>query len=215
VQPLTRPLQKLNKASTQSPLQHGIASLHASLSSAHELCVPQVPLVAPSGMLQTAPAQQSLSTVHVSPPAAHCATQVPLATSQLPEQHCPSAAQVEPFGTQSTHRWLGAVPRQSLLQQSESPEQASPVSVQAVVSRPQRNSPPPAFWQEAGAQHARSSAPSQIPPTGVHVGASAVQRSTPSAPGTHGAPPQHWSRNWHTLALPVPGGMQQLGSFAS
>jgi len=42
-----------------------------------------------------------------------------------------------------------------------------------------------------------------------------VHRSTPSAPGTQGAKLQHWSRNWQTLPMPVPGGMQQPGVLAS
>ncbi len=50
----------------------------------------------------------------------------------------------------------------------------------------------------------------QIDPAGRQVPASA-QRSTPLASGVHGAPPQHWSRNWHT----APAWMQHCGSFAS
>ena len=67
---------------------------------------------------------------------------------------------------------------------------------------------------ELGAQQLGSSGPAHAPPAVVQVDA-AVQWSTPDASGTHGAPLQHWSRNWHTLAAPVPGGMQQPGVFAS
>ncbi len=68
--------------------------------------------------------------------------------------------------------------------------------------------------QELGAQQLGSSAPVQAAPAGEQV-ETAAQWSTPAASGTQGAPLQHWSRNWHTLAAPVPGGMQQPGVFAS
>jgi len=43
-------------------------------------------------------------------------------------------------------------------------------------------------------------------PTVLHV--PTVQTSFPFGPGTHGAPPQHWSLNWHSF----PAAMQQPAS---
>jgi len=50
----------------------------------------------------------------------------------------------------------------------------------------------------------------QIAPLGMQVSC-AAQRRMPSAPGAHGASPQHWSRNWQIS----PGSMQHCGSSPS
>jgi hypothetical protein len=63
--------------------------------------------------------------------------------------------------------------------------------------------------QTVPAQQLPSSTPAQAPFSAVQAGT--VQRSTPAASGTHGAPLQHWSRNWQTS----PAGMQQAGLLAS
>ena len=55
-------------------------------------------------------------------------------------------------------------------------------------------------------------------PTGLQL-VCTVQTSFPFGPGTHGAPPQHWSLNWQTFAVVTfagsAAGMQQAGLFAS
>jgi hypothetical protein len=193
------------------PLQHGIESPHDCVASAQLGGAPQVPLVAPSGMLQTDPPQQSPSAVQLPLGGTHAATHVWLSTSHVPEQHCPFPAHVSPFGTQATH----CAPTQSVLQQSAPPLHGAPMSPQPVVGTPHTNPSPPSLRQELGAQQDVSPVPEHVAPAGVHVGAAAVQWSTPVASGTHGAPLQHWSRNWQTLASPVPGLMQHAGSSAS
>jgi hypothetical protein len=69
-------------------------------------------------------------------------------------------------------------------------------------------------WQALVASEvARHSVPAQhslvvvqVDPTLVQL--LTVQTSLPSAPGTQGAPPQHWSLNWHCC----PAAMQQPAS---
>ena len=199
------------------PAQHGIASLQACPKPAHARA-PQVPLVAPGGMLHTVPVQQSASPVHAPPLGWHCATHRNPSGSQAPEQHWPPAAQDEPFGTQATHFGPVPVSRQRLLQQSASPAQVASTGAQLPDGTPHRKPPAPSERQLLGAQQERSPAPLQAPPAGVHV-ETAVQWRTPLASGTQGAPPQHWSLNWQTLALVSwPGwaaGMQQAGSLGS
>lgn len=140
---------------------------------------PQVPLVAPGGMSQARPAQQSPSRVQALLEGTQGARQVP--ASQMPEQ------------------------------QSDTTPQAPPLAWQvAVGGRHLKAWDAASSWQEVGAQQEGSSAPVQAAPLGVQAVAVA-QRSTPSTPGTHGAPLQHWSRNWQVS----PGWMQQRGSAPS
>jgi hypothetical protein len=77
--------------------------------------------------------------------------------------------------------------------------------------------PVPSYWHEVGAQQEVSASPAHSVPCGLQV--DTTQWSTPSESGTHGAPPQHWSRNWQTFVVVTFAGsaaaMQQLGSFAS
>jgi hypothetical protein len=101
-----------------------------------------------------------------------------------------------------------APPVQTPEQQSSAEAQAPPEGWQAAGGS--HFQAPARSWHEAGAQHDGSSAPAQAPPLGVQA-EEVAQRSTPSAPGTHGTPSQHWSRNWQTL----PGWMQQAGLAAS
>jgi hypothetical protein len=187
----------------QVPAQQGIASLHAS-PSALQTSPAHVPLVAPSGMSQ-APPQQSTSPVQAPPSWTQALSHVQLSTSQFPEQHWPCCVQERPFGTHATQRSPVPVPvsRQSSVQQAASFAQVVPVAPQAPVCTPQLK-PVPLFastMQAFGAQHLGSSASSQAAPFGVQLEAPAVQWRTPSASGTHGAPPQHWSLNWQTFAV--------------
>jgi hypothetical protein len=86
------------------PEQHGIPALQTPPVWAQVWTPPQVPLVAPSGMLQTDPVQQSPSAVHVPPAPTQEVTQVPVPVSQVPEQHWPFWAQLPPVGMQATQR---------------------------------------------------------------------------------------------------------------
>jgi hypothetical protein len=120
-----------------------------------------------------------------------------------PLQHS-SAVQVPPV---STHGGAQKPPAQLLEQQSLATEQPAPLAEQAETSHVKDV---PLDLQMVPSQQEPSSAPVQAPCSAVQVGV--VQRRTPSAPGVHGTPPQHWSRNWQTLAVPVPGSMQHGGS---
>jgi hypothetical protein len=217
VQPLTRPEQALASAASQQTapvLQHGIAPLQGAPSAAQVWTEPQVPLVWPGGTLHTFPLQQSALVVHVPPAPMQAVTQVPLSRSQLPEQHWPAAVHVPPLGMQVTH----LPPEQARVQHSAPVVQVFPVAVHWVVSRAHRNTDGETSWQLLGAQQLGSSVPEQVVPAALHV-VTAVQCSTPFASGTHGAPAQHWSRNWHTLAVVRAvgswAGMQQAGLFLS
>ncbi len=139
----------------------------------------QVPLVAPGGMEQERPVQQSPSAVQ--------------------------EALVEPHGGAQTS------PAQLFEQQSLATPQSWSLALQ--VAGTSQLKALPSKLQTVPEQQLASSAPAHAPWSAVQVGR--VQRSTPSAPGTQGAKLQHWSRNWQTLAAPVPGGMQQPGVVAS
>ena len=52
-----------------------------------------------------------------------------------------------------------------------------------------------------------SLAPVHWAPSALQTGAGCAQRRMPAASGTHGVPPQHWSRNWQT----APAAMQHCG----
>jgi hypothetical protein len=203
-------------AGRHTPLQQGIASLQAVPvpTPAQVWTLPQVPLVAPSGTLQTAPEQQSGSAVHVPPAMTQAETHVSASPSQAPEQHWPFEAQVPPFGMQLTHLFW----KHSRVQQSVLVVHAAPVAAHAVVSTAQWKRPGEYSWQLSGAQQVVSSLPAQLVPSGLHV-VTAVQCRTPPASGTQGAPLQHWSRNWQTLTVPRWSGsaaaMQQAGLLAS
>lgn len=191
-------------------------SLHAAPTPAQVWTPPQVPLVEPSGMLQTAPVQQSPSAVQVPPAPTQAVTQAWLVGSQVPEQHWPSCAHVAPVGTHETQR----PPKHWRLQQVSPVEQVAPRGEQLVVSTAHLYADTPSHWQEFGAQQEVSSSPVQVVPAARQDGGAAVQWSTPVAgSGTQGAPPQHWSRNWQTLAVVSAdgswAGMQQAGLFAS
>lgn len=151
------------------PEQQPVAASQAWPRSAQELwSVTQLPEVAPGGIAQESPAQQSAATVQASACRWQTGWQAWVSGSQKPEQHSPSALQTVPTAPQAAGaHWP---PLQVPLQQSALLVQAPVVGMQA-------------------------------PP----------QRSTPVASGTHGARPQHWSRNWHTS----PCGMQQFGSLPS
>lgn len=207
------------------PSQQGSASLQVVPTSAQPpppCTVPQVPLVWPAGTLHTKPLQQSEVCVQVASSPWHGGAHTP--PSQLPEQHWLFASQARPFGTQDTHFRPVPASRHRLEQHDASPPvaQLAPVAVHSPTAAPHLQSRLPGVVsrQKYGAQHWSLSF-SHVAFCARHTGAlDFVQCSTPVAgSGTHGAPLQHWSLNWQTLAcVKLPGlsaGMQQAGSFAS
>jgi hypothetical protein len=161
--------------------------------------------------------QQSPSATQLPPLGAQLLTdwQVPLVSpgwieQESPVQQSPSAVQVPLVGT---HGGAQTPPAQWLEQQSLATEQPAPFRPHATGTSQVK--PPAPDSQTVPAQQEPSSAPSQAACSAVQV--ESVQRRTPSAPGTHGAKLQHWSRNWQTLSGPGPGpgGMQQAGLVAS
>jgi hypothetical protein len=202
----------------QTPWQQGIASLQGVVPSAGAQLwtPPHVPLVAPGGTLQTLPVQQSPSAVQLAPAPLQAHAHVPLSRSHEPEQQSEPEVQLPAFGMHATHLLC----QHSRLQQSAPVVHAPVVATHWVVSRPQRQAPAPLLhWQLFGAQQVVvSDSPPQAVPAGWQL-VVAVQWRTPVASGTQGAPLQHWSRNWQTLAVPTWSGstaaMQQAGLFAS
>lgn len=200
------PVQTSPTSLPQKPTQQGTVVLQGAPMSAQTVAEPQVPLVAPGGTLHTVPAQQSASAVQAPPEATQGVAHTWPFGSQKWEQHWPSEVQAVPLGTQATQ----VAPTQSVLQHSPPAAQPWPVAVHPEVGWPHFHPPAPSSMQEPGAQQEVSPAPlqgalaaRQLPP--------GAQCSTPLASGTQGEPSQHWSRNWQTLAGPVPGGMQQAG----
>jgi hypothetical protein len=181
-------------------------------------------------------AWQATGTAHF--PATHCsvgalqqsalATQFPpvgaqvLADSQVPDVVFGGTTQVSPAQQSPPvvqvwwrfeHGAAQTPPTQLLEQQSLATVQAWPLLKQDVGTS-QLNVPlPAAKVQTVPAQQLLSSAPWHGAWSAVQVGW--VQCSTPVSSGTHGAKLQHWSRNWQTLAVPVPVGMQHCGLLAS
>jgi hypothetical protein len=159
--------------------------------------------------------QQSAPVTQLPPDGAHVVTawQVPLVApgamaQERPAQQSPSTVQ-EPLA--EAHGGAQTSPRQLLEQHSLATAQPRPLALQEAGTSQLKALP--LNVQVVPAQQLESSAPAQPPWSAVQVGR--VQRRTPSAPGTHGAKLQHWSRNWQTLSAPVPGGMQQPGVLAS
>ena len=114
------------------PLQHGVALEHGSYAFGAQVR-PQVPLVAPYGMLQVIPAQQSDALVQVPPAGTQAFTQVCVpVVSQVAEQHWAFAVHAVPVGMHAAH-WL---PTQIFEQQVEPSLQDVPIPVQEVVSTP-------------------------------------------------------------------------------
>jgi hypothetical protein len=159
--------------------------------------------------------QQSAPVAQLPPDGAQVLTgrQLPLvapgATAQeRPAQQSPPVVQAPPLPAQGAAQ---ASPVQLLEQHSLARVQPRPLALQEAGTSQVKA--PAAKVQAVPAQQAGSSAPVHGAWSAVQVGR--VQRRTPSAPGTQGAELQHWSRNWQTLAAPVPGGMQQPGVLAS
>jgi hypothetical protein len=92
--------QTPSRHSSVGPLQQGTASEQACPVSAHsEVESTQVPLVAPAGMSQVNPAQQSAFTVQLPPsPTQAAAPQVP--SVHAPEQHSSASEQERPSSLQ-------------------------------------------------------------------------------------------------------------------
>jgi hypothetical protein len=94
---------------TSSAPQQGTVAEQLSPEKAHSPPVPQVPLVAPGGMSQLRPAQQSAPMVQAPAWPWQGGRQVP--ASQVPEQHWKPPVQPASLGTQAaqeppTHREL-------------------------------------------------------------------------------------------------------------
>ncbi len=163
--------------------------------------------------------QQLTVPEHDSPVAAQTlpVPQVPLVapagTSQArPAQQSPLVVQVLPDPTQGGRQ---VPPSQLPAQQSACTVHDWPTCrVQPVAGVHLKAWLSGSSWQASGSQQEGSSTPPQAPLRGVQAEISA-HRSTPSAPGTHGASPQHCSRNWQTEPGPVPWGMQQAGLVPS
>jgi hypothetical protein len=157
----------------------------------------QVPLIAPAGITQVLPLQQSDVVVHVAPCAWQTTgvPQVPL--EQICEQQFAENWQAWPFAVQRT------VPPSPT---TEPPSGSTTVPPSDSTTPPSGNTTvPPSPPLSISGRHApaRHSEPLQqfadevqAAPSGVQVGDS--QRSTPPSPGRHSALLQHWSLNWHT-----------------
>ena len=169
----------------------------------------------PARQVSAGALQQSAPVTQLPPDGAQVDTarQKPLVSpgtmeQERPVQQSPSTVQealVEPHGGAQT-------PAAQLFEQhSLATAQPRPFALQ-VAGTSQLKALPPKV-QTVPEQQLPSSAPAQAAWSAAQVGR--VHRSTPSAPGTQGAKLQHWSRNWQTLAVPVPGGMQQPGLVAS
>jgi hypothetical protein len=165
------------------------------------------PLVAPGGISQESPAQQSPSMVQAPSLSTHRFAQAPPA--HLPVQHSASAAQVLPSGSH-----CGSCSAQ--LPSMHMPEQHSDGCVQSPPTlHPGSGIPETQYqpangcaicWQLLPSQHAASPAPVQVAPSGLQAETEAHLRTKLSS-GTQGARPQHWSRNWQTS----PSAMQHSG----
>jgi hypothetical protein len=107
-------------------LQHGMVPLHDWLVSAQvgPVLPAQVPLVAPAGMSQVRPEQQSAFTVQA--PVSGWQAGRQMLPSQIVEQHSPPAVQAFPFGRQEVH----FPPRQSPTQHCPLVEQVPSGSTQ-------------------------------------------------------------------------------------
>ena len=163
-------------------LQHGVPVEQVWFVSAHTMVAEvHVPLVAPAGMEQEVPAQQSASTVQVAP----------AAWQELPPV-------VPPVPVQSPHLPLVAplAMVQVELQQSVLPVQVPPVSLQVVpgavpVGRQATNPASPYLVQARPAQQLGSVA-LHDPPNGWHVGALLPPHlRVPVASGAHASLLQH------------------------
>jgi hypothetical protein len=158
-----------------SPGQQGWAGEHCWPADGQVDPWAHVPFVAPAGMEQERPEQQSAAAVQAPPEGwqAAGAWQVPAMHSV--EQQSVPAVQALPFCLQV----VPGVP----------PPPGVPAGVRQTVG-------PSTALSQAPSQQAFGAAGSQAAPSGVHDGA--VHRSVPAASGTHGFPPQHWSLNWQT-----------------
>lgn len=190
-------------------VQHGTVPLQTWPVLAQVGPVPlwHVPLVAPGGISQESPEQQSAVTVHEPSAGWHAAWQSP--SLQIVEQQSAPWLHAFPFGKHEVQ----TPPTQPPTQHSPLEVQAASGSLQPGGGVPVAQTQPISvtFVQVAPVQHAGVPPATQVAPLGRHWVGGSTQRRTPSAPGVHGAPPQHWSRNWQM----APGWMQQLGSLPS
>jgi hypothetical protein len=186
--------------SQASPKQHGPVGEHAWPAAEQVAPGSHVPTLAPPGMRQPRPAQQSDADVQ----ALLCGWQAcgawHVPPVQMPEQHpaplehvCPLAVQIGPPSTPPVPASVPPVPP------SVPPPGEVPVGRQTYVSSSTARHAVPAQQPELDGSH--------TVPTGSHVGAG-WQEKAPSAPGRQRLPLQHWSLNWQVL----PWEMQQPSS---
>jgi hypothetical protein len=173
----------------------------------------QVPAVAPGGMRHDMPTQQSLVRVQLAPFAWHGVGVEHVPELQRPPQHCDASVQAPPS---ARHAGGLHTPDTHVLV----PQQGRPLPVVHAAPSPMHEPDPVVSAQmktlsncvqASPVQQDVSLVPEHVAPSALQTGAGVAQRSTPAASGTHGAPSQHWSRNWQT----APAAMQQSGSEPS
>jgi hypothetical protein len=135
-----------------SPPQQGFEASHAWPESLHALWSGwQEPAVAPAGIWQANPAQQSAETVHAADCPWQARTHWRVSRSHCSEQHSAASAQVSPVPLQTggtEQRWSAPhVPEQ----QSPSMVQVAPGETHATP--PQRSTPSPSGTHGARLQH--------------------------------------------------------------
>jgi len=156
-----------------------------------QLLVWHVPLAAPGGMAQENPVQQSAVLVQTEPCGWHAvgarhfpeSTPPSVPTQRCEQQSLPRVHAVSlPWQTPAS----GVVPASGVPASPGGGGITWQASVPVSVAR-----------QLVPAQHSLELV--QVDPTGVQL--ATVQYSFPFGPGTHGAPPQHWSLNWHSCPV--------------
>ena len=178
------------------PMQHGLVVEQVCPAPGHT-DIWQVPTLAPLGLLQARPEQQSADAVQAWFSGEHswAGWQMfapPSVEVQMPAQHSAEAAQVVPFdlhtpasATVPPSAAGGIGSRQANVVDSSLMDAAQTVPAQQVLPAP-------------------PSAAAQLAPSAEHVtGGAQVSPVPPSPFGKHGEPPQHWSLNWHDWPAPM------------
>lgn len=156
----------------ERPVQQPLACVQAWPTETHADGW-HVPVMVPGGIAHDVPVQQSAVAVHTPPCGWQTRAGPHIPFVQSSEQHCADDVHVARFA----RHW---------------PASLGPASTPPSKSR---HAPPE---HASGAQQPPEPPSSvQLPPGGTHVGT--THCTPPSAPGTHAAPLQHWSRNWQRL----------------